>query len=69
MKKTHNHLTLSKRTCAAPGCEKPLKLRVVEIKAAHNATHCYKHTSLSTQAAGLAGRRALVVLDPPAAGG
>ena len=58
MKKTHKYLTLSKRICTAPGCEKFLKLRVVEIKAAHNATHCYKHTSLSTQAAGLDERRA-----------
>jgi hypothetical protein len=40
MKKTHTFDTMSDRTCREPGCEKKIKLRLVEIK---DAGFCYKH--------------------------
>ena len=40
MKKDHSHDVMSDRKCSAPGCNKPIKLRMVELK---DARLCYKH--------------------------
>ena len=40
MKKTHRHDEMSDTICAAPGCHKNIKLRMVETK---DAILCYKH--------------------------
>lgn len=40
MKKSHSHDELSDRVCSAPGCEKKIKVRMVELK---DARLCYGH--------------------------
>jgi hypothetical protein len=40
MKKLHSHDVMSDRICLHPGCNKPIKLRMVELK---DARLCYKH--------------------------
>jgi hypothetical protein len=40
MKKSHRHDELSDRVCSAPGCEKHIKQRMVELK---DARLCYLH--------------------------
>jgi hypothetical protein len=41
MKKTHSFDKLSDVECREPGCDKKLKLRLVENKP--TVSHCYKH--------------------------
>ena len=52
MKKSHHFSELSDKRCdfitghkegRPVRCDKPLKLRLVESKAAHNVTKCYEH--------------------------
>jgi hypothetical protein len=56
MKKTHAYNVLSTKRCNAlvgndrgkkVYCEKRLKLRLVEARAPHNITKCFKHTPTS----------------------
>jgi len=43
MKKKHKFNILSDKECEKNGCNKKLKLRLIEDKLPHNITICYKH--------------------------
>ena len=43
MKKAHSSKELSWKICEQHGCSKRLKIRLVETRARHNITHCYRH--------------------------
>jgi hypothetical protein len=44
VKKTHSFDKLSDRVCLEPGCDKKIKLRLVESEVHRRKfNHCYKH--------------------------